>query len=55
MPTQKRVALFLGKIEEELPTTQFWFTDEDSFQKNILGKIWWTPKDFRERTYSIFK
>lgn len=55
MPTQLRIANFLAKIEDDLPSTRFWFTDEDSFRKNIMGKIWWTPKDFRERTYSIFK
>lgn len=55
MPTPLRIASFLAKIEEDLPTTQFWFTDEDSFHKNIMGKIWWTPKNFRERTYSILK
>ena len=55
MPTQARIAHFLAKIEDILPSTQFWFTDEDSFRKRILGKIWWTPRDFRDRTYSIFK
>ncbi|HVB33754.1 MAG TPA: replication-relaxation family protein [Patescibacteria group bacterium] len=55
MPTKLRVANFLGKIEEEMPSTQFWFTDEESFKQRILGKIWWTPKDFRDRTYSVFK
>jgi hypothetical protein len=55
MPTQQRVARFLVKIEDDISTSQFWFTDEKSYQTNILGKIWWTPKDFRDRTYSIFK
>jgi hypothetical protein len=55
MPTVERVANFLWKIEDDLPSTQFWFTDEDSFRKRILGKIWWTPADFRDRIYSIFK
>jgi len=55
MPTQLRVAHFLSKIEEDIPSTQFWFTDEDSFRNKILAKIWWTPKDFRDRTYSIFR
>ncbi|HEV3219578.1 MAG TPA: replication-relaxation family protein [Candidatus Acidoferrales bacterium] len=55
MPTQLRVARFLDKIEDDIKSTQFWFTDEASYKRDILGKIWWTPADFRDRTYSIFK
>ena len=55
LPTQKRVAMLLGKIEDEFPSRKFWFTDEASYRKDILGKIWWTPKDFRDKTYSLFE
>lgn len=54
LPTIKRVQMLLGKIEDEFPFRRFWFTDEAAYKRDILGKIWWTPKDFRDRTYSIF-
>jgi Replication-relaxation len=55
MPTTQRIVNFLSKIEDELPSTRLWFTDEASYQRDILGKIWWTPKNFRDRQYSITK
>lgn len=55
MPTTQRVANFLSKIEDELPSSRLWFTDEASYQNDIMGKIWWTPRNFRERQYSILK
>ena len=55
MPTQLRIQKFFAKVEEELPSSRLWFTDEASYRKDILGKIWWTPKNFRERQYSILK
>ena len=53
LPTKERVLRLLAKIEARFPYRRFYLTDEDSYQKNILGKIWWTPRDFRETTYSI--
>jgi hypothetical protein len=53
MPTKLRVANFLAKIEDEFPYRRFWFTDEESYRTNMLGKIWWTARDFREATYSL--
>ena len=53
MPTKMRVAHFLAKIEEKFPYRKFWFTDEESYRSSILGKIWWTPRDFRDATYSL--
>lgn len=53
MPTKMRVAHFLAKIEERFPLRRFWFTDEESYRTNVLGKIWWTPRDFRDATYSL--
>jgi hypothetical protein len=53
MPTKARVAHFLAKIEERFPYRRFWFTDEESYRRDVLGKIWWTPRDFRDATYSI--
>lgn len=53
MPTKMRVAHFLAKIEEKFPYRRFWFTDEESYRTNILGKIWWTPRDFRDATYGL--
>jgi hypothetical protein len=44
---------FLAKIEDRFPLRRFWFTDEESYRANILGKIWWTARDFREATYSL--
>ena len=55
MPTLARVENFLSKIEKELPTTRLWFTDEAHYRENIMGKIWLTPKNWQERTYSILK
>ena len=55
LPTIKRVSTLLGKIDDEFPYRKFWFTDEASYKRDILGKIWWTPKDFREKTYSLFE
>ena len=55
LPTRERVLNLLAKIEDTFPSSEFWFTDEASYRENILGKIWWTPKDFRDKTYSIFK
>lgn len=55
MPTQLRIQKFFAKVEDELPSSRLWFTDEASYRKDILGKIWWTPKNFRERQYSILK
>jgi hypothetical protein len=53
MPTKARVAHFLAKIEERFPYRRFWFTDEESYRANVLGKIWWTPRDFRDATYGL--
>ena len=53
--TERRAEMLLRSIENELPTSKLWFTDVLSFNKNVLGKIWWTPKNFRERQYSILK
>jgi hypothetical protein len=55
MPTKSRVAHFLAKIEERFPLRRFWFTDEESYRTNVLGKIWWTPRDFREATYALIE
>jgi hypothetical protein len=55
LPTKERVLRLLAKIEDRLPYRRFYLTDEESYQKNILGKIWWTPRDFREATYSILR
>lgn len=55
MPTQLRVARLLNKLEEIIQSTNFWFTDEESFKSRILQRVWWTPADFRDRTYSIFR
>jgi hypothetical protein len=55
MPTKARVAHFLAKIEERFPLRRFWFTDEESYRANVLGKIWWTPRDFRDATYSLLQ
>jgi hypothetical protein len=55
MPTTARIAHFLTKIEDRFPYRRFWFTDEESYRKNILGKIWWTPRDFRDRTYALLE
>jgi hypothetical protein len=53
LPTQNRVLNLLGKLEEEFPYRRFYVTDEESYRTNLKGKIWWTPKDFRDVTYSI--
>jgi hypothetical protein len=53
LPTKARVLGLLSKIEDRFPYRRFYATDEESYRKNILGKIWWTPKDFRDTTYSI--
>jgi hypothetical protein len=55
MPTVKRIQIFLASIEDELPSSKLWFTAEELYQKDILGKIWWTPRNFRDRVYSILK
>jgi hypothetical protein len=49
----KRVRMLIAKIETEFPSRKFWLTDSATHKGDILGKIWWTPKDFRDRTYSI--
>jgi len=53
LPTKARVLGLLSKLEDSFPYRRFYFTDEESYKKNMLGKIWWTPKDFREATYSL--
>jgi hypothetical protein len=53
LPTQNRVLNLLGKLEEDFPYRRFYVTDEESYRTNLKGKIWWTPKDFRDRTYSL--
>jgi hypothetical protein len=53
MPTKSRVYHFLAKIKNRFPFRRFWFTDEESYRANILGEIWWTPRDFKEETYSL--
>jgi hypothetical protein len=53
MPTTKRIELLLSALEDSLPSSKLWFTSEDMYRKDILGKIWWTPKNFRDRQYSI--
>jgi hypothetical protein len=53
-PTKERVVRILSKLENELPYRKFWLTDEESYQTNISGRIFWTPKDFRDATYGLF-
>jgi hypothetical protein len=53
LPTQARVLGLLAKLEDEFPYRRFYVTDEQSYRTNIRGKIWWTPKDFRDATYAI--
>jgi hypothetical protein len=55
MPTVLRIQNFLGKIENELPSSRLWFTSEERYKADILGKIWWTPRSFRERVYSLLR
>ncbi len=55
LPTIKRVQMLLGKVEDEFPVRKFWFTDEASYKRDITGKIWWTPKDYSTRAYSLFE
>jgi hypothetical protein len=43
----------LAKIEDKYPYERFYLTDEESYRKNIIGKIFWTPKDFRDKTYAL--
>ena len=53
LPTTERILRLLTKVEDRFPYRKFYFTDEQSYRKNILGKVWWTPRDFRDATYSI--
>jgi len=53
-PTKERVARILSKLETPFPYRKFWLTDEESYERNIKGKIFWTPKDFRDTTYGLF-
>ena len=46
LPTQARVLGLLSKIENDYPFRRFYLTDEESYRTNLLGKIWWTPRDF---------
>jgi hypothetical protein len=55
LPTQRRVENILKAIEEELPSSRLWFTSEDRYREDILGKIWWTPKNYADRVYSLLK
>jgi hypothetical protein len=55
MPTVNRVEKFLQRIAPHLPSSKIWVTYEDAYRKDILGKIWWTPKNFESRQYSILK
>jgi hypothetical protein len=48
------VARLLAKLETQFPYRKFWLTDEQSYQANLKGKIFWTPKDFRDATYGLF-
>jgi hypothetical protein len=54
MPTKARVAHFLSMIDERFPPRRFWFTDEESYRANVLGKIWWTPRDFRDESSLLY-
>jgi hypothetical protein len=53
LPTEARVLGLLAKIEDKYPFRRFYVTHEQLYQDNIKGKIWWTPKDFRDATYSL--
>jgi len=53
--TTRRVEMLLASIEDTLNTPRLWFTSVDVFSKNPTGKIWWTPKNFRDRAYSILR
>lgn len=54
LPTRERVLRLLMKLEDIAPNRKLWFTDEDSYKENIKGKIFWTPKDYRDTTYGLF-
>jgi hypothetical protein len=53
LPTKARVLGLLSKLEDRFPYRRFYATDEESYRRDILGKIWWTPKDFRTMTYAL--
>jgi hypothetical protein len=53
VPTGKYLENLLEKVEDDFPSTKLWFTYEDVFYKNPKGKIWYCPKDFRDRARSI--
>jgi len=55
LPTIERVKRILTRLEESLPTSKLWFTYEEKFLEDPTGKVWWTPKNFRDRVYSILK
>ena len=54
-PTEERRQNFLEAIEKEFNTTRFWFSTYDLALTDPLGKIWLTPKNYKERPYSILK
>ncbi len=53
--TNKRALNLVASLEESLPSSKLWFTSEEMFDRDITGKIWWTPANFRTRVYSIVK
>jgi hypothetical protein len=43
----------LEKFAEEYPYRMFWFTTVDDFERDISGKIFLTPKDYKTTRYSF--
>jgi hypothetical protein len=53
--TERRAEMLLKSIEDDMPTSKLWFTTKEKLLANPKDKIWWTPKNFRERQYSILR
>lgn len=51
--TEAKREFLLSKLAEEHKHRMFWLTTEPLYKENIPGKIFKTPRDFRDATYSI--
>ena len=50
---EERRRNLLQRLAEKWPTRAFWITTRKAYQQNIAGAIFFTPRDYRDRAYSL--
>ena len=52
--TDAKRQFLLAKIAKKYSHRMFWLTTESLYRENLMGEIFQTPRDYAQRSYSIF-